>query len=194
MMADEAGKKSASGKGIFPSKYAFTLLIPFRKFILSPKKLIEQIQPGKDSRILEVGPGPGFFSADVARSITDGKLTLFDIQQEMLDKARKRLEKRNISNVEFVKSDGSTFSFPDDHFDIIFMVTVLGEVEEKETYLKEFGRILKKGGIIAISEQKGDPDLMSKEEVTELFLTHGFEPIRDYGNSLYFTMIFGRSS
>lgn len=187
----DEGKKSASGKGIFPSKCAFTLLIPFRKFILSPKRLIEQVQPKRDSMILEVGPGPGFFSVDVARSVPDGSLTLFDIQQEMLDKAKKRLEKRNISNVEYVKSDGVTFPFPDDHFDVIFMVTVMGEVEEKSTYLKEFGRILKKGGIISISEQKGDPDLMSKEELKDLFSRHGFKPNGEFGNSLYFTMIFG---
>lgn len=186
-MGDE---RSFSGKGVFPSRYAFTLLFPGRKLILDPKKLIGQIRPEKDSSILEVGPGPGYFSVDVARSIPDGKLVLFDIQQEMLDKAGKRLKRNGITNVEFVKSDGHTFPFSDDQFDIIFMVTVLGEVEEKETYLREFGRILKKGGRIVISEQKGDPDLMREEELEEMFSKEGFRIAERYGNRLYYTLVF----
>jgi ubiquinone/menaquinone biosynthesis C-methylase UbiE len=181
---------SFSGKGIFPSKYAFTLLLPGRKLILSPKKLIRQIKPERHSRILEVGPGPGYFSVDVARAIPDGKLILFDIQQKMLDKAGRRLKKKGIKNVELVKSDGHTFPFPDEHFDIIFMVTVLGEVDEKETYLREFERVLKKGGRIVISEQKGDPDIMREEDLEEMFSKEGFRIKERFGNRLYYTLVF----
>ncbi len=35
-----------------------------------------------------MGPGPGFFSIDVARAIPEGRLELVDIQIEMLQKAR----------------------------------------------------------------------------------------------------------
>lgn len=183
-------KNSFSGKGVFPSRYAFTLLFPGRKLILSPKKLTEQIKPEKDSIVLEVGPGPGYFSVDVARAIPHGKLVLFDIQQEMLDKAGKRLKRNGISNVELVKSNGHTFPFPDDQFDIIFMVTVLGEVEDKETYIMEFGRVLKKGGRIVISEQKGDPDLIREEDLEEMFSKEGYRVAERFGNRLFYTMVF----
>lgn len=183
-------ERSFSGKGIFPSKYAFTLLFPGRKLILSPKKLVDQLQPRNDSTILEIGPGPGFFSLEVARSVPDGKLILLDIQQEMLDKARKRLQSNGMKNVEFIKGDGRTFPFPDKHFDIIFMVTVLGEVEEKDLYIKEMRRVLKKGGRIVISEQKGDPDLIREEDLEEMFSKEGYRVAERFGNRLFYTMVF----
>ncbi len=189
-MGDE---RSFSGKGVFPSKYAFTLLIPFRKLILSPKKLLKQIKPEADSIILEVGPGPGFFSIEVARAIPEGKLVLFDIQGEMLDKAEKRLKRKGINNVEFVKSDGEQFPFPDKKFDIIFLVTVLGEVENRDLYLIEFRRILKDGGEVSISEQAGDPDLMTIEELETLFSNNEFKLIEKIVKKFYYTLIFKKN-
>jgi ubiquinone/menaquinone biosynthesis C-methylase UbiE len=181
---------SFSGKGLFPAKYAFTLLIPLRKFILSPKKLLKQLNPQKKSLILEVGPGPGFFSEYVAKAIPEGKLILFDIQESMLNIAKKRLSKKSINNVEYILSNGNKFPFPDNYFDIIFMVTVLGEVQNKDNYIKEFYRVLKKDGIIAISEQKGDPDLISVDELKNIFNKSNFSFTERYGNILFYTLIF----
>ena len=189
-MGDE---RSFSGKGVFPSRYAFTLLLPFRKLILSPKKLLEQIKPEASSTILEVGPGPGFFSIEVAKAVPEGKLILFDIQREMLDKAELRLKRKGINNVEFVKSDGKQFPFPDKKFDIIFLVTVLGEVENKDLYLREFRRILKDGGIVSISEQSGDPDLMTVEELRTIFSNNEFKLIEKYVKRFYYTLIFKKN-
>lgn len=181
---------SFSGKGLFPARYAFTLLLPFRNLILSPKKLVKQIKPHEESIVLEVGPGPGFFSAIVARAIPKGKLVLFDIQESMLNIARKRLKKKRITNVDFVTSDGGNFPFNDNQFDIIFMVTVLGEVQNKTLYFQEFRRVLKQEGIVAVSEQKGDPDLISIEDLKKLFFTHGFTLTEKFGSKLYYTLIF----
>ena len=47
---------------------------------------------------MEVGSGPGYFSAEIAKIIPDGKLILTDIQEEMLELARKRLSRKRITN------------------------------------------------------------------------------------------------
>ena len=60
-------KKSFSSKGIFPHQWAFTLLIPLRNLVLSPKKLIKRIKITPLMSVLEVGPGPGYFSVPVAK-------------------------------------------------------------------------------------------------------------------------------
>ena len=85
---------------MFPTKYAFTLLIPFRNIFLSPRKLIERLDIKEDHKVLEIGPGPGYFSTHVAKKLKNGRLVLLDIQQEMLDISKKRLNKRKIVNVE----------------------------------------------------------------------------------------------
>jgi len=94
-------KKSFIGKGIYPRKWAFLLLIPFRNIFLSPKKLIQRLELQKNSIVLEIGPGPGYFSVPIAKHISEGKLYLADIQQEMLDLAKRRLFKKKITNVDY---------------------------------------------------------------------------------------------
>lgn len=173
------GLKSVSerfvGKGVFPYQMAFTLLIPFRNLFLSPKTLIKRLDLKNNLRVLEIGPGPGYFSLEIARTISPGLLYLFDIQQEMLDLARRRLDKYKLSNVQFHHADGRSFPFENNFFDRIFMVTVLGEVENREMYAQEISRTLKCDGIVSVSEMKGDPDRMKEKEITSLFKSVGLE-------------------
>jgi len=182
--------KRFAGKGVFPPQYAFTLLIPFRNIFLSPRKLIKRLDLQKNSVVLEVGPGPGYFSAKIASALPEGKLHLADIQQEMLDYARKRLNKKKILNVEYHLCNGINLPFSDSQFDVIFMVTVLGEIENKEEYIKEFNRVLRGNGILSISEQAGDPDKLEKHEIEELLRGHGFKFEKAYGTDRNFTINF----
>lgn len=180
-----------AGKGLFPPQMAFTLLIPVRAFTLSPGRLIKRMDLKKDQTVLEIGPGPGYYSIDVAKALSDGKLYLFDIQQEMLDHARKRLEKRGQFNVQYCRADGATFPFHDKMFDRMFMVTVIGEVENREAYVREMARTLKDDGVVSVSELAGDPDMLKVDEVKAILKPAGLECSREYramwGYTLNFT-------
>lgn len=183
-------QKSFAGKGVFPSRYAFTLLLPLRNIFLSPRTLIQRLNIREDDTILEIGPGPGYFSTHVARTLKKGRLVLLDIQQEMLDISRKRLEKRNIHNVDYVLTNGRRLELADNTFHTVFMVTVLGEVENQEDYLKEIHRVLKDGGTLSISELAGDPDKISMEELKSLVCPFGFRVGKVFGTRLNYTMNF----
>lgn len=187
---DASVLKRVAKKGVFPYQFAFTLLIPLRNIFLSPKKLIQRLELKENYQVLEVGSGPGYFSAGVARAIPKGKLILTDIQLEMLVLAEKRLSKKQIFNVEYHLSNGVDFPFNSNGFDLIYMVTVLGEVENKEEYIKEFFRLLGPGGILSISEQAGDPDKMSIDEIKNLLANSGFKFDRLYGTENNFTINF----
>jgi len=156
--------------------------------------LIKRLELSNDSIVLEVGPGPGYFSAHVAGAIPEGKLILTDIQRKMLDYARKRLNKKKITNVEFYQCDGNNFPFENNKFDRIFLVTVLGEVEHKREYIEEFYRLLKPGGLLSISEQAGDPDRMSISEIKDLLKDSGFELNKTFGNNKNYTVNFKRNN
>jgi ubiquinone/menaquinone biosynthesis C-methylase UbiE len=182
--------KRLAGKGVFPPKYAFTLLSPLRNIFISPRQLIERMDLKSDSIVLEVGPGPGYFSAKIAPVLHSGKLFLTDIQQEMLDYAKKRLSRKKINNVEYHLCDGSYLPFSESMFAVIFMVTVLGEIENKQQYIKEFYRVLRKNGILSISEQAGDPDKMEPAEIKELLKDSGFIFDRIFGTNKNFTINF----
>ncbi len=183
-------KNSLSGKGVFPPKYAFTLLIPFRNIFLSPKKLVQRLDLKEGSKVLEIGPGPGYFSVHVANKLKLGRLVLLDIQQEMLDMAKKRIDKKGIKNVEYKLTNGHSFDLESSSFDRIFMVAVIGEVEHKDDYLKEIRRTLKDNGILSISELAGDPDKIGIDDLKLLVCPYGFEVLCVFGNKRNYTVNF----
>jgi ubiquinone/menaquinone biosynthesis C-methylase UbiE len=183
-------QNSFSGKGVFPARYAFTLLIPLRNLFLSPGKLIKRLALKEDFTVLEIGPGPGYFSPHIAKVLSRGKLVLTDIQQEMLAYAKRRLDKRRISNVEYRLGNGKTLDFENASFDRVFMVTVIGEVENKQSYLREIHRILKNDGILSISELAGDPDKLSREALETLVCPEGFKVRARFGSAGNYTTNF----
>jgi ubiquinone/menaquinone biosynthesis C-methylase UbiE len=85
-------------------KRAGHLLNPLRKFVLSPSKLANRLLLSPSDDVLELGCGPGYYSAEVAHRIPNGKLTLTDIQQEMLDMAKGRIDLLGISNINYVQA------------------------------------------------------------------------------------------
>ncbi|MCW8814121.1 MAG: methyltransferase domain-containing protein [Chlorobium sp.] len=182
--------KSFASKGVFPHQFAFTLLIPLRNIFLSPKQLIDRLELEENFNVLEIGPGPGYFSLKIAQILTKGKLVLADIQNELLDYAKKRIDKKGLKNVEYKLCDGTRLDFGNEVFERVFMVTVIGEVENKKEYLREIHRILKESGILSISELAGDPDKMSKEELKELVCTNGFKLKKQFGSSKNYTVNF----
>lgn len=183
-------QNSFSGKGVFPPQYAFTLLIPFRNLFLSPKKLIHRLELKENFNVLEIGPGPGYFSPYIARKIPNGKMVLLDIQEEMLKFAQKRLQKRKIYNVDYLLTDGSSFDLNPNLFDRVFMVTVIGEIENKGIYLQEIHRVMKRDGILSISELAGDPDKLKVDELQSLVTKFGFKVKKIFGNKRNFTINF----
>jgi ubiquinone/menaquinone biosynthesis C-methylase UbiE len=183
-------RNSFSGKGVFPSKYAFTLLFPIRNIFLSPKELISRLDIKEEHKILEIGPGPGYFSTHVAKKLKRGRLVLLDIQQEMLNISKKRLDKRKIENVEYKLTDGVRLDLESNVFDRVFMVTVIGEVDKKSNYLKEIRRILKEDGIFSITELFGDPDKICIDDLQSLVCANGFEVSEVFGNDRNYTINF----
>lgn len=183
-------RNSLTGKGVFPPKYAFTLLFPLRNVFLSPKELIRRLDVKEEHQILEIGPGPGYFSTHIAKKLKRGRLVLLDIQQEMLDFSKKRLDKRKIANVDYKLTDGVRLDLESNVFDRVLMVTVIGEVGNKSNYIEEIHRILKKDGILSISELAGDPDKITIDELQSLVSAHGFEVYEVFGSKRNYTINF----
>jgi len=178
------------GKGIYPSQISFWLDFPLRRLILSPKKLADRLHLKEDFKVLEIGPGSGYFSVEVARRIPQGHLELFDIQQEMLEKAHHKIESAGLHNIGFTQGDAVALPFDENEFDVVFLVAVLGEVSDKERCLGAIYRILKPSGLLSITEQPGDPDFLSLSVVRSLAEKQGFEFVESYGKKKNYTANF----
>jgi ubiquinone/menaquinone biosynthesis C-methylase UbiE len=144
--------------------------------------------------VLEIGPGPGFFSIAVAKRVPQGRLVLFDIQPEMLEKAAARLAAVGLENFETREGSAELLPFPDDSIDTVFLVAVLGEVPDPLRGMKEAARVLKPGGRLSITEVPGDPDFLSEDQLRALGQDAGLEAERRFGISRFYTLNFKKPS
>ena len=164
-----------SGRGTYPHQLAAMLLFPLRRMVFSPEKLVRHLHFAGTSRVLEVGPGPGFFSIDVARAIPQGRLELVDIQREMLQKARRRLRRAGVRNAGYTQANAVALPFRSDAFDVAFLVAVLGEVSDPKACLTSIADVLRPGGLLSVAELPGDPDALTEGQLRILMQGTGLE-------------------
>lgn len=176
------------GKGVYPHQFAKSLLNPLRAIVLSRKTLIRRLGLTRGMTVLELGPGPGYFSIDVASAIAPGRLLLLDIQPEMLAMAARRLEAAGVTNFETHAGDARSLPFTDDSVDVAYMVTVLGEVTQAAACLGEIARVLKPQGLLSVSEARGDPDRLPEREVRAMAEAAGFAYERTFRGLLQYTI------
>jgi ubiquinone/menaquinone biosynthesis C-methylase UbiE len=178
-----------AGRGTCPHQLAFLLESGLRRFILSPDRLAERLELKEASRVLELGPGPGYFSRAVARRIPKGYLMLVDLQREMLQKARGKLARSGLGNVGFVQA-AAALPVPSGAWDCVFLVAVLGEVSDPRSCLREIYRVLRPRGLLSLTEQPGDPDFVALPHARELVEGVGFRLEKVYGGGKNYTASF----
>ena len=121
-------------------------------------RLTEALGPVDGKRVLEIGPGTGYYTLPVAQRIGGGgRLDIVDLQQEMLDLTTRRARDRGLDNVVATQGDARSLPYDDATFDAAFLVTVLGEVPDQDAALRELARVLRPGGRLIVGELFGDP-------------------------------------
>jgi SAM-dependent methyltransferase len=181
-------------RGYAPHQLAWLMDNPARRLLLSPSVFASRFRISETDRILEIGPGSGYFSVELARRVRGGRLELFDLQPEMLVKARRKLAKEAIENVGYTVGNASErLPFPDAHFDIAILVTVLREVPAKAACLSEIHRVLRPGGVAVFHEQLPD-NLIRFAELRPMVERAGFVLERRQGPSWNYTATFRKPS
>jgi ubiquinone/menaquinone biosynthesis C-methylase UbiE len=124
-------------------------------------RLLETLAPKPGERLLEVGPGTGYYTLDVAEALGEGQLEILDVQHEMLDHTTGRAGERGISNITPTLADATRMPFEDARFDAAYLTTVLGEIPDQDAALRELARVLKPGGRLVVGELFGDPHFVT---------------------------------
>jgi ubiquinone/menaquinone biosynthesis C-methylase UbiE len=141
--------------------YAGRVLLEFTHPFITRDRLREVLEPTAGERILEVGPGTGYYALAVAEWIgPDGGLTVLDVQQEYLDHTMAAAAERGM-DIESVLADATSLPLPDASFDAAYLVTVLGEVPDQDAALRELRRVLKPGGRVVFGETPLDPHIVT---------------------------------
>jgi len=104
-------------------------------------------------RVLEVGVGTGISLPGYGRNC---RLTGIDISDGILEKARERVKKLRLSNVEGIEvMDAEALGYADESFDVIVAQYVITAVPNPERALDEFVRVVRPGGEIIITTRIG---------------------------------------
>ena len=174
----------------FPHQLSSLLDNPLRRLFIGPEEFADRLSLTDTSRVLEIGPGSGYFSIEIARRIPQGHLELFDLQPEMLHKARRKLDAAGLRNVGFTEGDASALPFPNGSFDVVTLVCVLGEVPNQKRCVEALFRVIRPGGTAVFHEQLPDPDIFKLTTLTSLVAGSGFKLKRTWGRWYNYTAAF----
>jgi SAM-dependent methyltransferase len=130
--------------------------------LITRGRLREILQPMAGERILEIGPGTGYYTLPLAQWIgPDGRLDILDIQQPMLDDTMRRARDGGLENIMPACADAQQLPYPDGAFDAVVLITTLGEIPNQAAAWREMARVLKPAGRVVNGELFGDPHWVS---------------------------------
>jgi cyclopropane fatty-acyl-phospholipid synthase-like methyltransferase len=145
------------------------------------------LQPGM--QVLDIGCGPGRLTVPVARQIgPQGEVVAIDVQAGMLRRAQAKAQAANLTNIRFLQVGVGEGKLEHSRYDRAVLVTVLGEIPDRERALKEIFKALKPGGILCVTEVIFDPHFQSRDAVLRFASAVGFREKKWVGNRFAFTM------
>jgi ubiquinone/menaquinone biosynthesis C-methylase UbiE len=149
-------------------------------------RLREILEPREGERLLEVGPGTGYYTLPVAERLSPaGRLDIVDVQQEMLDHTMGRAREAGLEQVQPARADVRDLPFAEDTFDGAYLVTVLGEVPDQDAALRELRRVVHPGGRIVVGELFGDPHMVTHSSLAAKAEAAGLRVERRVGGALW---------
>jgi len=112
--------------------------------------LLPHLTPGLD--VLDAGCGVGSIALDLAPTIAPGRIVGIDVDPEQIELARTTAAQRGIENAEFTTASVYELPFDEASFDVVYANAVLFYLREPRRALIELRRVLRPGGLAAVSD------------------------------------------
>jgi len=103
-----------------------------------------------NSIILDAGCGSGVFTRFLAKGLTTGHITGFDISDAFIEYGNEKIIELCLNkNVNLEIADGYNLHYPDNHFDAVTNYTYIGVLADMKAGLEELIRVCKKSGTVS---------------------------------------------
>lgn len=119
---------------------------PKRLDLLRPDLLWAALAAPSARVIVDVGAGTGFITAALARFAPDAVVYAVDASEPMLEYLAEHAPDDLASRLRPVLSDGSSIPLADESADVVMMVALYHELDERTAILGEAHRVLRPGG------------------------------------------------
>jgi len=116
------------------------------------RSIVDHLKPG--ARVLEVAPGPGYVTIEIAR-LGDYLVSGLDISHTFVRIAAENARKAGVS-IDFQHGDAAHMPFPDESFDFVLCRAAFKNFSDPVGALNEIYRVLVDGGQASIVDLRKD--------------------------------------
>jgi ubiquinone/menaquinone biosynthesis C-methylase UbiE len=172
MQVAEAQKpwKGAGMEGWVARWYTRTRSNDMEDFRREAAAVAKRLRSGSD--VLELAPGPGFFSIELSK-LGDFRITGLDISRTLVGIATQNARDAGAA-VDFRLGNASAMPFDDESFDFIYCSAAFKNFSEPVKALDEMHRVLRRGGEAVVSDLCKDASL---EEIDRYVKNSGRGPV-----------------
>ncbi len=114
--------------------------------------------------LLDCGCGVGSITLDLAEIVAPGRVVGLDLDETQLEIGRRAAAQRGLTNVAFEQGSVYDLPFDDDAFDAVLAHTLLFHLSDPVAALKSMRRILKPGGLAAVSDDDAGTVVFSPDD------------------------------
>ena len=142
---------------LFPPQDLGLLEAPDRAAWQKPDQIMDALGIADGARVADIGAGAGWFTTRLAKRVgPQGIVYAQDIQPQMLQAIRRRVQREGLQNVRTVLGEESSPNLPPHVLDAVLLVDAYPEVkvEDRVTFLKNVALGLKPNGRIGIVNYK----------------------------------------
>lgn len=163
---------------VCPWWIGYLLASPLRKLLMNPARLLApHVRQGM--RVLDVGPGMGFFSLPMARLVGErGHVVCVDLQARMLSSLERRARRKGlgerIETLLSLSAEDLGLGELDGTLDFALAIAVIHEVPDAAAAFGQVLRALAPGGRLLFCEPKGHVPLERFEASLEAARDQGF--------------------
>lgn len=137
---------------------------PEREREEQPAKLMEALKLKPGDAVADIGAGTGYFTFRMAPLVAPkGKVYATEIQQEMLDMIKKRMDEHKVSNIELILGKVDDAKLPASSCDLILLVDVYHEFDFPYEMTTSMVKALKPNGrLVFVEFRMEDPKVPIK--------------------------------